>query len=87
MDTHNLAHVARHGNSRSEAEDVLSRYHVLLEDDMVGNEKRWVAVGSTRAGRILVIVFTVRGQAMRPITGWNADKEAAALYFKELGAL
>jgi uncharacterized DUF497 family protein len=54
---------------------------------MVGNEKRWVAVGSTRAGRILVIVFTVRGQAMRPITGWNADKEAAALYFKELGAL
>jgi uncharacterized DUF497 family protein len=52
---------------------------------MVGDEQRWIAVGSTRAGRILMIVFAVRNEAMRPITGWAADKEATALYFREWG--
>jgi uncharacterized protein len=84
-DKHNQRHLARHGIRRSEAEDVLSGNHVLLEDEMVGDEQRWIAVGSTRAGRILVVVFAVRNEAMRPITGWTADKEATALYFMEWG--
>ncbi len=54
---------------------------------MVGDEQRWIAVGSTCAGRIIVIVFTVRNEAMRPITGWVADKESTALYFREWGPL
>jgi uncharacterized DUF497 family protein len=52
---------------------------------MESNEQRWLAVGATRTGRILSIVFTVRGEAMRPITGWAADKETADLYLKEWG--
>jgi uncharacterized DUF497 family protein len=52
---------------------------------MEGNEQRWVAVGATRAGRVLSVVFTVRGEAMRPITGWTADKQTAHLYLKEWG--
>jgi len=84
-DKHNQRHLARHGISRSEAEDVLSGNHVLLEYEMVGYEDRWIAIGSTRAGRILMVVFAVREEAMRPITGWPADKEASALYFREWG--
>jgi uncharacterized DUF497 family protein len=84
-DKNNQRHLARHGISRSEAEDVLSGNHVLLEDEMVGYEDRWIAVGSTRAGRILAVVFAVRNEAMRPITGWAADKDTTALYFKEWG--
>ena len=84
-DKHNQRHLARHGISRSEAEDVLSGNHVLLEDEIVGDEQRWIAIGSTRAGRILTVVFAVRNEAMRPITGWVADKEASALYFREWG--
>jgi len=49
------------------------------------NEQRWVAVGATRTGRILEIVFAVRGEAIRPITGWTADKETVALYLKQWG--
>ncbi|HZW96974.1 MAG TPA: BrnT family toxin [Candidatus Eremiobacteraceae bacterium] len=86
-DKHNQLHLARHGIHRSEAEDVLSGNHILLEDEMVGDEQRWIAVGSTRAGRILMIVFAVRNEAMRPITGWAADKEATALYFREWGPI
>jgi len=50
---------------------------------MEGNEERWVAVGATRTGRILNIVFAVRGEAMRPITGWATDKSTADLYLKQ----
>ncbi len=52
---------------------------------MEGDEQRWVAVGATRTGRILNIVFAVRGDAVRPITGWVADKETARLYLEEWG--
>src|SRR5216683_7627221 len=68
-----------------DAEDVLSGNHILLEYQMEGNEQRWVAVGATRTGRILNLVFAVRGEAMRPITGWAADKETADLYLEQWG--
>ena len=85
-DEHNQRHLAKHGISRFDAEDVLSGNHILLEYQMEGGEHRWVAVGATRAGRILSIVFAVRGEAMRPITGWAADKETADLFLREWGA-
>lgn len=78
-DEYNERHLARH-KIRSDAEDVLSGDHMLLEYQMEGNEQRWIALGKTRAGRILNIVFAVRGEAMRPITGWAADKETAELF-------
>ena len=82
-DQHNEQHLAKHGISRSDAQDVLSGNHVLLEYQTEGNEQRWVAVGATRKGKIISIVFAVRGDAMRPITGWEADKATIDLYFQQ----
>ena len=82
-DEQNEKHLANHGITPSDAENVLSGNHMLLEYQMEGNEQRWVAVGATRTGRILNIVFAVRGEAMRPITGWAADKETADLYIRQ----
>ena len=79
----NERHLSDHGISRLDAEDVLSGNHILLEYQMEGDEQRWVAVGATRTGRILNIVFAVRGEAIRPITGWAADKETIELYVKQ----
>ncbi len=84
-DDQNLRHLAKHDISRSDAEDVLNGNHILLEYQMEGNEQRWIAVGATRTGRILIIVFAVRREAIRPITGWTADKETAALYLEQWG--
>jgi uncharacterized protein len=81
-DEQNTKHLAKHGISRSEAEDVRCENHILLEYQMEGNEQRWIAVGATRAGRILNLVFAIRGEAIRPITGCAADKETAGLYLK-----
>jgi len=57
---HNEQHLTKHGISRSDAEDVLSGSHILLEYQTEGDEQRWVAVGATRVGRILSIVFAIR---------------------------
>lgn len=84
-DDHNVRHLALHDISPADAEDVLSGNHILLDYQMEGDEQRWIAVGSTRAGRILTIVFAVRGDAIRPIMGWLADKETADLYVREWG--
>jgi uncharacterized DUF497 family protein len=64
-DEHNEQHLAKHGISRSDAEDVLAGNHILVEYQMEGSEQRWIAVGATRAGRILNIVFAIRGEAVR----------------------
>jgi len=84
-DEHNERHLALHSISRLDAEDVLSGNHILLEFQMEANEQRWVAVGATRGGRVLSVVFTIRDGAIRPITGWEADKETADLFAQEWG--
>lgn len=84
-DQENEGHLARHGISRSDAEDVVSGNHILVEYQTEENEERWVAVGATRAGRVLEIVFAIRGEAIRPITGWPADKGTVTLYLKQWG--
>lgn len=84
-DGHNERHLAKHGISRSDAEDVLSGSHMLVEYQSEGGEQRWIAVGATRDGRILSIVFALRGEAMRPIAGWLTEKETASLFLKEWG--
>ena len=84
-DVHNLKHLAKHGISRLDAENVLSGNHILLEYQMEGDEERWIALGATRTGRVLEIVFAVRGRAIRPITGWVASKEMYDVYAKEWG--
>jgi uncharacterized protein len=84
-DDHNERHLARHNISRSDAEDVLSGNQVLLGYETENREHRWTAVGMTRKGRVLVIVFTIRDEWVRPITGWIADDDTAKLYFEEWG--
>jgi uncharacterized DUF497 family protein len=52
-DTSNIAHIAKHGVSRKEVEQVcLSEYFVL--DAKAG---RWLVVGTTEAGRTLSIIL------------------------------
>jgi uncharacterized DUF497 family protein len=84
-DKHNEGHLAKHSISRLDAEDVLSGNHILIEYQVEENEQRWIAVGAARNGRILNIVFAIRGEAIRPITGWAADKETAELFLKQWG--
>lgn len=50
----------------------ITSYWNIRQKVTSSDELPWVA---TRAGRILTIVFALRDETVRPITGWVADKK------------
>lgn len=61
---------ARHGISQTEAEQIFVNRPVIVTGDMThsGTEARYFAFGRTDGGRLLTVVFTVRGQSVRVIS-------------------
>jgi uncharacterized DUF497 family protein len=45
-------------------------------------EERWYALGATDRLRASFLVFTYRGEHIRPITGWAAGKELREAYYR-----
>ncbi len=73
-DEANAKHIARHGISRAEVEEVLT--HKVVVDLFVETsegETRVAQLGQTRAGRALVVVTTERGSRVRPVTAFEAS--------------
>ncbi len=56
---------------------------ILLEIEASGGEERTKALGITTSGRVLAVVFALRGEAIRPITAYPAPARLEALYFKQ----
>jgi uncharacterized DUF497 family protein len=69
-DFENIHHIARHGVSPEEAEDVLLNQPIDLDDEYVEGEWRFSSLGFTRSGRILIVVATMRGERIRVITSF-----------------
>jgi uncharacterized DUF497 family protein len=85
-DDHNVAHLARHRIQPNEVEEFFGNDPAIRSHEVVDSEDRWTAAGVTNAMRVLVVVFTVRGDMIRPITGWNADRRTKEEFFSERGA-
>jgi uncharacterized DUF497 family protein len=73
-DDANEGHIWEHGIDPGEIEEA------LLDPDRVGadaynvpHERRDAAIGATLAGRILYVVFTMRGEKVRPVTARDTD--------------
>jgi uncharacterized protein len=82
-DENNVLHLGRHKVSPLEVEQaILDPHAVMLEIQIEGPEDRMKAVGRTSGGRILVAVFTFRGEAIRPITAYDATIRDQNLYLK-----
>ncbi len=43
-------------------------------------EERWYAVGATDNLRVLFLVFTYRGDRVRPVTGWDPGRKLREIY-------
>ena len=72
-DKENKGHLARHGVSPAEAEAVHLNRPVDLD--------LYLRIGETNAGRIVVVVSTMRGKKVRVITAWPAN-ERLRRYFQ-----
>jgi uncharacterized DUF497 family protein len=84
-DAANIRHLARHRISRDEVEHVFRSDPVIADYRAVRGEERWSAVGTTASLNVLVVVFTVRGTRIRPVTGWKADRRTEKIYFERKG--
>jgi uncharacterized DUF497 family protein len=75
-DDHNINHVAEHGITDIEIDQMLSNTHILVPNK--GHEPRLFLVGVTNGGRILtVVVEPTRDEGTwRPVTAWDADDYA-----------
>lgn len=73
----------KHGITFDAAADVLLSPHVTKRSDRKG-EKRWVAVGPLE-GRLITVVYTRRGEAIRIISARRARANEREWYRTEIG--
>ena len=52
---------------------------------VLDGEERYTGVGHTNGLRVLVIVWTMRGQATRPVTAFEASERLTKRYMAERG--
>jgi hypothetical protein len=79
-DEGNVAHIARYGVAPDEVEQVFVNEALDLGFELVNGEERWTSIGHTAALRVLVIVWTMRGERVRTVTAFEAGKRAAEEY-------
>ena len=74
--------VLGHGVSQAEAEESFFHAPLFLFDDPAHSaaEPRFVALGSTSAGRLLTAAFTVRGKRIRIISVRDMSRKERRAY-------
>ena len=63
----NKDHIAAHGVTPQEVEEVFANDPMDLKFQVVNGEDRYASVGHTRVMRILLVIWTLRGEAIRPV--------------------
>lgn len=68
--------IENHKVSFNEAQTAMMDIHALtLEDGTYEGETRYRTIGLSRETRVLVVVWTFRGDNIRIISAWKADKK------------
>jgi len=83
-DDANVAHLAEHGVSPSEAEEVITNLPLDLDYELREGEMRLRQVGQTLSGRMLVVVSTFREDLTRVVTAYPPSRFLRSLYLQEL---
>jgi uncharacterized DUF497 family protein len=81
-DVHNIRHLARHAISPGDFEQAMGHSPVLIDVRDEEGEDRWYALGATEDLRVLFMVYTYRGERIRPVTAWEAGRKLRELYFR-----
>ncbi len=76
-----VANLNKHGVSFEEAASVLLDPMGLAREDMHSeHEPRWIMLGMSSGARLLVVVYTLRGNAIRIISARPATRTEAKQY-------
>ena len=81
----NIRHIARHGVIPEEAEQAIRNNPLDLGAQTVNGEERFLSLGLTNRGRLLVVATTMRASKVRVVTAYAAGRKLALLYTREKG--
>lgn len=72
----------RHQVTPGECEQVFFTEPLLIAPDLMHSqtERRWAAWGRTAEGRALAVVFTLRGELIRPLSARDMNRKERRLY-------
>lgn len=82
-DDANIDHVARHNVQPDEAEQVIFNDPVDLGMEIVEGEERYLNLGVTFQGRVLLVVTTWREDRIRVVTAFEPTKRLIQFYYQE----
>ena len=79
---HNKANsnLKKHGIDFADAVMVLDDFNAVTIDDPIHDEERFITIGMDAYGRILVVVYTWRGESIRLISALKATKHERKPY-------
>jgi uncharacterized protein len=84
-DEANVGHIARHGIQPVEAEEVVLNDPLDLGVEAVEGEERYLNLGATSQGRVLLVVTTWREERVRVVTAFEPIKRLIQFYYHERG--
>jgi uncharacterized DUF497 family protein len=84
-DRANKSHVRRHGVLPEEAEQVILNDPLDVGIEVVEAEERYLNLGATRRGRILLVVTTWREDRVRVVTAFEPSRRLVDFYYQERG--
>ena len=81
-DAVNIKHLKRHKIAPVEAEEVIQIESVEMGIQHYPTEDRVICVGCTAKGRLLTIIYTLRGKQIRVVTGYPATRRQQRNFFE-----
>ena len=81
-DRNNLRKIRGHQIKREEAEQALFNDPILIYEQDIEGERRFVYYGETNAGRLLAVIVTERGGNVRVVTAYDLDAGQRRDYLK-----
>ncbi len=79
-DAENIRHLKRHRVAPAEFEELINGEPLYLEYQSASGEERYKVLGATKAGRVLVGIWTPRGGQVRAITAYTASRAFRDFY-------
>jgi hypothetical protein len=79
-DAENLRHLRRHRVGAQEFEELITSGLLYLEYQTAADEERYKVLGATRAGRVLIAVWTPREGRVRAVTAYQAGRAYQKVY-------
>jgi len=84
-DAENAKHLKRHGVTPEEFEELMTGEPMYLEYQVGSQEERYKVLGATKAGRVLIAVWTPREGKIRAVTAYRAGRIYQKLYWESRG--